>query len=245
LIFRGTTDEEGKFHGLSREWVDSNWVSIPSPFGPNGRVQIPDLIDLDFIVTKGGESHRGPFIHLAENLSAPIICPWNNPKPLFAKVDGKFFFDANAAQKKIIQLIKSNSKFELEIFDPVVRNALSPLANGKKVTRRFVEGRMSTMALEPVSSIGITLLAVAAIILVTGAAISVVLIGVAIILAIEKGCSPNVEKATGLDQDGQVQDTLKVQFRCPASQRTTPTIGLSRKPFQTLKKSKKHRKLEK
>jgi len=71
-IFSVTTDGEGHFSGESKDWQDTNTVRVRLPFG-SINVTTPDLMLLEFRVESDGKTHRGPFVHLGDNASAPII----------------------------------------------------------------------------------------------------------------------------------------------------------------------------
>lgn len=211
-ILRTETNHLGQFSGLSREWSDSNWIDGPW----NTRVPTPDLMLLEFTVKKGDESHTGPFIHLADNLSAPIICPWNDPRALFAKIDGEEFYDAFSTAEKIKDLTKSGSDFELEIFNETVKDAFSPLAGGNNVTDQFVGGRIQGFAaVEIIVATTGLLIAIAMIISVAGASIATVYMGIALLEAVSsQNCSPEVEQDAGIDQNGRTRNILKMKFNC-------------------------------
>ena len=81
------TGTDGKFTGISSEWSDANYLSTFV-----GNVPVPDMLILEFRVTENTKVHRGPFIHIGDYNSAPIIVPWG-PGGL------------NAQQRELIHLI--------------------------------------------------------------------------------------------------------------------------------------------
>ena len=72
-ILNVDTNSAGNFSGQSSEWNDTEG----KVFGIN----TPDILNLRFRVTASGGTHNGPFI-LVGNNSAPIVLPFNPPKPV-------------------------------------------------------------------------------------------------------------------------------------------------------------------
>lgn len=79
LIFSKRTGSDGKFGGISSEWNDRNTITITTVFG-KATVDTPDVLALEFRVNADGRQHKGPFIHIADYNSAPIILPWGPKK---------------------------------------------------------------------------------------------------------------------------------------------------------------------
>lgn len=77
-ILETTTNADGKFKGTSKDWEDKNSKRITGPFGPF-TMDIPDILGLEFRVSDGHHTHRGPFFHIADNTSIPIVVPWRLP----------------------------------------------------------------------------------------------------------------------------------------------------------------------
>jgi hypothetical protein len=212
IIFRGTTNNNGKFYGKSRNWIDNNWIN-----GWGGiRVPIPDIMQLEFTVRKGDKSHTGPYIHLNDYLSAPIICPWSNPLTLFAKIGNEEFYDAESTRDKLKELVSTHANFELEIFDPLVITAFSILTNGESITEEFVSNMTQGLeVIDPFTGTALILLALAALITASGTAAATVIISMAVFEAISTGrCSPEFENSTDIDNTGATKQTTKVKFNC-------------------------------
>jgi hypothetical protein len=74
-IFEISTDRNGKFSGVSREWNDRNTIRISTPLGTITQ-EIFDTLMLEFRVFVDGQTHKGPYFHTANNASLPIVLPW-------------------------------------------------------------------------------------------------------------------------------------------------------------------------
>ena len=72
-ILTRTTNDQGRFSGLSDEWKDREGVV----FGVN----LLDILTLEFRVRVDGNTHKGPFV-LAYGTSVPIVLPFGPPKPI-------------------------------------------------------------------------------------------------------------------------------------------------------------------
>jgi len=70
-ILARTTDQFGRFSGLSSEWNDADG----RVFG----VPIPDILNLEFRVQVDGQNHKGPLI-LVNGQAAPIVLPFGPRK---------------------------------------------------------------------------------------------------------------------------------------------------------------------
>lgn len=71
VIFTDTTDSQGKFSGTSIDWKDES-----DGFWPWEH----DFLSLKFEVTDSiGRTHSGPFIHISNYVSVPIILPFVKP----------------------------------------------------------------------------------------------------------------------------------------------------------------------
>ena len=79
LIFSKRTGADGKFGGTSSDWNDRNTITINTFFG-KATVNVPDMMVLEFRTTADGRQHKGPFIHISDYNSAPIILPWGPKK---------------------------------------------------------------------------------------------------------------------------------------------------------------------
>ncbi|MEB3356056.1 MAG: hypothetical protein VKK04_04970 [Synechococcales bacterium] len=77
-IYEGTTNGDGTFSGLSGEWSDRNTIRINTPFGPIIQ-DVPDFLALEFRVVAEGQIHKGPYFHLGDNNSVPIVMPISPP----------------------------------------------------------------------------------------------------------------------------------------------------------------------
>ncbi len=84
ILDRGT-NAQGAFSGLSKNWKDKNTVKIRVPFMPTITQEVPDVLMLRFRVDAGSHTHKGPFIHLGSNASAPIILPIAPPSATVTK----------------------------------------------------------------------------------------------------------------------------------------------------------------
>jgi hypothetical protein len=72
-ILTRVTNAQGKFSGLSSEWVDREGVVLG--------INLPDVLNLSFAVKAAGKTHTGPFI-LVGGASAPIVLPFGPIKPV-------------------------------------------------------------------------------------------------------------------------------------------------------------------
>lgn len=77
-IFSGNTNNDGKFSGLSKDWLDKNTIKIPTPFGTLNQ-EIPDTLLLEFRVNADGRTHKGPYFHTVDYSSMPIVLPFPPP----------------------------------------------------------------------------------------------------------------------------------------------------------------------
>ncbi len=73
-IYEGRTNSNGEFSGLSQEWVDRNTIRINTPFGSFIQ-EVPDVLALEFRVDADGRVHKGPYFHIGDNASVPIVMP--------------------------------------------------------------------------------------------------------------------------------------------------------------------------
>lgn len=73
-IFEGNTNSSGEFSGVSEEWVDKNTISVGF-----STLEIPDMLTLEFQVMANGRVHKGPYFHLGDNASIPIVVPLAPP----------------------------------------------------------------------------------------------------------------------------------------------------------------------
>jgi hypothetical protein len=73
LIFDQVVGEDGKFRGESTEWKDTN--TVPVAFGAS--MPVPDALLLEFRVKlPDGRAHTGPYLHLGDYSSWPLIVPF-------------------------------------------------------------------------------------------------------------------------------------------------------------------------
>jgi len=72
-ILTRTTDNDGRFSGLSSEWKDAEGVVLGIP--------VLDVLNLEFRVTVDNKTHSGPFF-MGHGNSLPIILPFPPPKPV-------------------------------------------------------------------------------------------------------------------------------------------------------------------
>lgn len=214
VIFRGTTDSEGKFRGDSSNWEDNNWIN--GPF--NTRVPMPDILSLEFDVEKAGKTHKGPYLHMNNYRSAPIICPWSNPDTLFAKVNDVFCYSAESTKAEMSRLLDNNDSITLHIFDPAVRAAYAPLTGSRNAQAAFISSAIGiddAVVLAAGASALLILLGIAAVIVAVGYVEGVKASGEAMLLAVDKGCNNTTfENSTGVDNTGSNQTTTKVEFDC-------------------------------
>jgi len=208
IIFKGSTNHEGKFHALSRNWKDDNWIR-----GPLGNtINTVDHLDLDFIVKKSGEEHSGKFFIVGDYLSIPIICPWNNPDVIFSKVNNIFCYTAEETVLEMEKCIMSKSPMTLHIFDPVIKTIFEPLTFHPNIQQQHIA---SITGVTEASGILLILLGVAAIMVAGSILVGASLIGSAVLLAITEGCTDIVfTKDTEIDNDGSSKDTTKATFEC-------------------------------
>jgi hypothetical protein len=73
-ILTRTTNDQGRFSGLSSEWEDREGVAV---FG----VSVPDILNLEFRVSVDGKTHKGPFV-MGQGTSVPIVLPFGPSKPV-------------------------------------------------------------------------------------------------------------------------------------------------------------------
>ncbi|MGI0486560.1 hypothetical protein ACN4EK_14060 [Pantanalinema rosaneae CENA516] len=77
-IYEGKTNGNGEFSGLSQEWIDRNTIRFDTPFGPFTQ-EVPDIMALEFRVVVDGQAHKGPYFHVGDNRSVPIVMPITPP----------------------------------------------------------------------------------------------------------------------------------------------------------------------
>jgi hypothetical protein len=72
-ILTRTTNNQGRFSGLSSEWADREGVVFGVP--------VLDILNLEFRVRVDGKTHRGAFV-AAQGTSVPVVLPLGPPKPV-------------------------------------------------------------------------------------------------------------------------------------------------------------------
>lgn len=229
VIFRGQTDAKGKFRGNSSNWQDRNWVN--GPFGSS--IDVPDVPLFHFEVTKGNEKHTGVFVPspIIDYTSAPIICPWNNPDTLFAKVNDVFCYTPENTKAEILKNIAAKKKIVLQIFDPAARAAYMPLTMDTNILRSYVKDVLNIDVQPSVAPmvVGIDdatlgaagtaalliLLGISAVIVSAGFVYGVALIGEGMLAAIDKGCKKaSFKESTEVDNHGSNKTILEGDFDC-------------------------------
>ncbi len=207
VILTKITDSDGKFKGVSKEWNDGNFINTPL-----GTRQISDTLQLIFQVSKGEKSHQGSFVHVADHLSAPIICPWLDPKVLIAKVNNTPCYTDQEFKSELQKGLSSGKNVTIRIYDPAIQTAFAPMVGNPTSRKAFAEN-ISANIVEGVPvptppDIFFVLLGVAIIIVASAALIGVAILGSAVLLAITLGYSQiGFEHET--DADGS---HLKVDF---------------------------------
>lgn len=69
-IYEATTNSNGEFSGLSKDWKDENTISLGFASVPT-----PDILALEFRVVANGRVHQGPYFHTGDRKSIPIVMP--------------------------------------------------------------------------------------------------------------------------------------------------------------------------
>jgi hypothetical protein len=72
-ILTRTTDNDGRFSGLSSEWKDAEGVVLG--------IHVLDVLNLEFRVKVDNKTHSGPFF-MGHGTSLPIVLPFPPPKPV-------------------------------------------------------------------------------------------------------------------------------------------------------------------
>lgn len=80
VLWEGETDQDGKFSGLTDDWLDK--IIIPMPFGNNLEFPDPsDQLDLKIIISQSGKKITLPFLYRGAGNLVVVTVPWG-PKSL-------------------------------------------------------------------------------------------------------------------------------------------------------------------
>jgi hypothetical protein len=130
-ILTRTTNDQGRFSGLSSEWADRE--------GTVWGVPVLDILNLEFRVRVNGKTYKGPFL-LAAGTSVPIVLPFGPAKPV-----GK----ANRDLVQIIYLSEGYTGGELALYRFIEASTedIVALGLGLKYRRIHVlKGKAATLA---------------------------------------------------------------------------------------------------
>jgi hypothetical protein len=182
IIMSDVTSVEGKFRKETIDWNDTNNVRVPW-----GTQSIPDLMVLQFKVRKDGNVHEGPFVHVGDWVSVPILTPWLPNTPA-ATVNGVACESPDEAIAAIKREIGQGRPITIRVYDPVAAKALEILGRAEDTKSMVVDKLgISTRAIEPVSGTALIILAIAALVVAVGAGVVLGAIGVGLIMAISEG----------------------------------------------------------
>jgi hypothetical protein len=219
VILTRTTNDRGNFSGMSTEWQDTRKTPL---------VDLPPWTDtkvLAFEVRKGGRAHSGPFMHVDDTTSVPIIVPWLETPVLLAKVNGIACDSPDDIIAEVMRAARRGDRINLEVLDPVTVTALGILTEGRQETLDWLESRNPSLGqtmrglqvptatiavVEPVSDTVLIILACAVLAVAIGASLVLVSVAVSLILATAMGyCDIGVDQDTEVSPDGRTQNTIK------------------------------------
>ena len=131
LILDTSTNDAGRYSGLSSEWNDREG----QVFG----MGIPDVLRLEFLINVDGKSHRGMLFRSSTGSCADIILPFQPPKPVVK------------ADRELVQVIALSKDYQgaervLYRFIETATEGLTSTVLGasyRKVT--FVKGASATL----------------------------------------------------------------------------------------------------
>jgi hypothetical protein len=236
IIWEGKTNDNGDFSGTTKDWRDI--VTVPSvvPGVPPTRMPDPtDLLWLVIQVKEGGKWHEYPFIFVADNIQAPTVLPFPpdgwNPNNDRATLNGADITDLQALSDVLFKAIQSRQpKITLKLYGNWASSA-KPIVDRireiplKRFQRVFPNAKAGSITISIGTGITITLtaaailasaslvLAIGAAILMSGAAIMVVLLGIAVIIALLMGyASIKAEQKTLTNPDGTTTNEVSVEF---------------------------------
>lgn len=214
LLWQGTTNASGDFVGESREWIDTNTVSIQPPFGPSITQHVPDVLSLVAKIRQGSREATIPFAFLGNNVVSPIIVPWAHVPAVVGKVNGVACSTPQELQTRAKAAIDAGtSPIRVEVFGPDAV-ALNPLAQPADQLRAWVRQRVdprnSLMGAWGGDDVAIVLVGVACVIIAAAGLVIAAAVGAALIYAIYKGYK-SVEVQNSTSADGQTSTTFVIK----------------------------------
>jgi hypothetical protein len=226
-ILSATTDGQGRFSGLSKEWQDIRqmpFLTLPA---------FTDTMVLQFEVTSGSQKHTGPFIYVNDTTSVPIVVPWPwASNPVLVRINGRDITNAGDILSQAMNVIQSRQNLNIEVLDPRTVEIFQILTEsqesildwveeksaefGRQLKLLFGSGlgsgstRSQALVVEPVSgTAAITIIAVAVLVLVSGATAVAVGVAVSLVIAVSLGyCEIGVTQETEVGSDGQSSSKL-------------------------------------
>lgn len=224
VILTRTTDAQGYFRGLSSEWQDTRQTPL---------VTLPPWTDtkvLAFEVRKNGRTHAGPFLHVSDTTSVPIVVPWLESPSVLAKVNGVGCDSPNDIISAVMRAAQRGDPIQLEVLDPRAVADLQILTESRQEIIDWLESANPGLAqmlrgssvqrpgvyalVEPVSAsiAGTALIIIACCFLAVSIGASLVLVGIAtsLVLATAMGyCKIGVTQDTEVAPDGRTQNTVE------------------------------------
>ena len=233
VILTRITNDQGNFSGTSTEWQDTRRSPIPGATLPPWT----DTMILWFEVRKNGKKHDGPFMYVPGTaLSAPIVVPWLEVSSTLARVNGVACDSPQDIISEVSRAANRGIPIDIEILDPTTVSAMQILTESEQeihdwlestnqvlgqllqqITGRRSSGPSSTiqaLAVEPVSSTVLIIIACCVLALAIGASAVLVSVAVSLTLATSKGyCTIGADQATELDAQGNTRNTVKLGLR--------------------------------
>ena len=240
-IFTARTDDGGRFGGLSNEWQDKirvRYWQVDSLVPPSGhwayRTQ-PDVTDLMILSVKieaDGQVITGPFPFAGDGVEVPLVVTWAPPpaKTAWGTVNGVEFNEFQELIDKFIMAVEARDPIELKLYgdwadavDPLVELLKkSPLELAQQVFPGSYEGSLVlliggtfvTIGAAELGALALLALAIGGMILLTGAAVFVTALGVAVIFAIAAGyCEINTSQDTTYDNNGNPTNETSLSLK--------------------------------
>lgn len=210
-IFTDTSDQNGRIGGTSKEWQDKKriryWHVSPG-FPPTAEWRhktVPDLTDimaLTINVKADGKKMTVPFPFVGDNVEVPVIVTWPPPSEPqgHGRINGNSHTDFQSMIDATTAIIESGGPLELTLYGswsesvkPLVDiintpplELIKPLFPGTTAGSVVIAVGAVTVTLTG-AQIAAIILAVGALILMSGAAVFVTALGIAVISAISNG----------------------------------------------------------
>ncbi|MEM8712883.1 MAG: hypothetical protein AAGG01_18180 [Planctomycetota bacterium] len=238
-IFTDTSDQNGRIRGTSKDWQDKTriryWHVRPGfpPVGEWRHKSVPDPTDvmaLTIEVKADGKTMTVPFPFVGDNVEVPIVVTWGylGGRNLgHGRINGSSHTDFQSLVDAATQTIDDGDPLELTLYgswSESVKPLLDTLQTPPlELMQNLFPGTASGSVIVAVGGLTVTLtaaqivaiiLSVGGVILMTGAAVFVTALGIAVVYAISRGYC-NIEAGQDTVQDplsGQPTNRTRIKL---------------------------------